>query len=86
MGLDTVELVLATEKHFDIEIPDRVAETLETVSSLHNFVVAELERTGRPRDAAVVFNELRQLICENFGVVPEQVVPEARFVQDLLMD
>lgn len=86
MGLDTVELVLATENHFDLEIPDRVAETLTTVGQLHGFVVAELERLGRPRDAAAVFTELHQLICEQFGVEPEQVVPDARFVQDLLMD
>ena len=64
MGLDTVELVLATENHFDLEIPDRVAETLTTVGQLHGFVVAELERLGRPRDAAAVFTELHQLICE----------------------
>jgi acyl carrier protein len=86
MGLDTVELVLATEKHFDIEIPDRVAETLTTVGHLHGFVVAGLERAARPRDAAAVFTELRQLICDQAGIAPEQVVPQARFVQDLFMD
>ena len=86
MGLDTVELVLVTEKHFDIEIPDRVAETLTTVGRLHEFVVTELENAGRPRDAAVVFIELRELICDQAGVTPEQVVPEARFVEDLFLD
>ena len=36
MGLDTVELVMAVEEHFEIEIPDEIAATLETVGQLHN--------------------------------------------------
>lgn len=86
MGLDTVELILVTEDRFGIEIPDPVAETLTTVGALHNFVVAELERTGRPRDADRVFTELRELICHHFAVEPEEVVAEASFVKDLHMD
>jgi acyl carrier protein len=31
MGLDSVELVMATEERFGIEIPDRIAGTLVTV-------------------------------------------------------
>lgn len=86
MGLDTVELILATEDHFGIEIPDPAAETLTTVGALHGFIVSELERTGRPRDADIVFTELRDLICDQFAVEPHEVVAEARFIQDLHMD
>ena len=31
-SLDTVELVMAFEEEFDIEIPDEVAETIQTVA------------------------------------------------------
>jgi acyl carrier protein len=86
MGLDSVELVMSTEEHFGIEIPDQIAETLFTVGSLHEFVLLELRRLGRGRDEEVVFAELRELICDQLGVRPERVVPEARFVQDLKMD
>ena len=87
MGLDTVELVMAVEEHFDIEIPNDVAETLTTVGILHSFVVSELQRLRRqPVDPATVFTELRELICHHAGVKPEQVVPEATFVDDLGMD
>lgn len=86
MGLDSVELVMATEERFGIEIPDHIAETLFTVGSLHDFVVSELQRVGRPRDAEVVFVDLRELICVQLGIKPERVVPEARFVQDLNID
>ena len=86
MGLDSVELVMNTEEHFGIQIPDHIAEKLFTVRSLHNFVVSELQRVGKPRDADLVFAELRELICDQLGIKPERVVPEARFVQDLRID
>lgn len=86
MGLDSVELVMNTEEHFGIEIPDHVAATLFTVGDLHGFVVAELSRAGRPRSPEVVFAELRDLICDQLGIEPERVVPTARFVQDLRID
>ena len=86
MGLDSVELVMNTEEHFGIEIPDRVAETLFTVGDLHGFIVAELNRLGRPRNSEVVFVELRELICEQFGIRPERVVAEAGIAKDLGID
>jgi len=75
-----------TEEHFGIEIPDHVAETLFTVGDLHGFVVAELNRCGRPQDPGIVFGELRELICDQLGTESERVGPAARFVQDLRID
>jgi acyl carrier protein len=86
MGLDSVELVMNTEEHFGVGIPDEVAEKLFTVNDLHNFVVSELERVGRTKNREAVFAELRELICDQLGIKPERVVPEARFVQDLEID
>lgn len=86
MGLDSVELVMNTEEHFAIEIPDHIAETLFTVGDLHGFVVAELNRCGRPQSPEAVFGELRKLICDQLGIEPEHVVPAARFLQDLGID
>lgn len=87
MGLDTVELVLSVEKIFAIELSDEVAARLLTVGDLHEFVVAELIRRQRPdvnRD--IVYDLLRNIICLQLGVAPEQVTPGARFVQDLHAD
>jgi acyl carrier protein len=86
MGLDSVELVMATEAEFGIAIPDEVAGTLFTVGQLHSFVVSELERVGRSRSPAVVFAELRELICDQTGIDPSRVVPEAHIVKDLGID
>lgn len=87
MGLDSVELVMSVEKHFGITIPDYDASTLTTVGKLHCWVVHELTRLKRPEvDSTVVFQELRQLICDQLGIAPDRVIPEARFVQDLHVD
>lgn len=39
-SLDTVELVMAFEESFDIEIPDEDAEKIQTVQDAINYVVA----------------------------------------------
>jgi acyl carrier protein len=87
MGLDSVELVMAVEQHFGVSIPDSDASTLVTVGKLHAWVVNELLRLNRPDvEAGVVFEQLRELVCDQLRIAPERVVPEARFVQDLHMD
>lgn len=87
MGLDAVELVMKVEKHFGIDIPDAQAEKLETVGLLHAFVWDELRRRGRKdKGYTQVFDELRELICEQLGVHPRVVVAEAHFVKDLRID
>ncbi|HAS80259.1 MAG TPA: acyl carrier protein [Fusobacteriaceae bacterium] len=39
-SLDTVELIMAFEEEFDIEIPDADAEKIKTVQDVLNFVEA----------------------------------------------
>ena len=87
MGLDAVEIVMKVEEHFDIEIPDEDASTLETVGLLHEFVYKELQRRGRTGIGYnQVFEELRGIICAQLGVHPREVVSEAHFVRDLRVD
>jgi acyl carrier protein len=87
MGLDSVELVLSVERHFAVNIPDSDASTLTTVGKLHDWVVNELQRLKRPEvDPSAVFIEIRRLICDQLGIEPERVTPDARFVQDLHVD
>jgi acyl carrier protein len=87
MGLDTVELVMAVEEQFAIEIPDEIAATLETVGLLHGFVVSQLQRRSLlPIDDAAVFSKLRDIICEQTGIDPDRIVPDAYFVKDLHLD
>jgi acyl carrier protein len=87
MGLDTVELVMAVEEHFEIEIPDEIAATLDTVGLLHRYLVSVLQRKRLLRvDETAVFSELRDIICKQTGIAPERIVPDASFVKDLRLD
>ncbi|TAD77108.1 MAG: acyl carrier protein [Oscillatoriales cyanobacterium] len=40
-SLDTVELVMALEEEFDIEIPDEAAESISTVQSAVDYILAQ---------------------------------------------
>jgi len=86
-GLDTVELVIKVEKDFGIQIPNAEAARLVSVGDLHRTVVDALRRQGRfEGDAAHVYAQLRDLICAQLGVRPKDVVPSARFVDNLGAD
>jgi acyl carrier protein len=42
-SLDTVELVMALEEEFDIEIPDEAAEQIDTVQKAVDFISNKVE-------------------------------------------
>jgi acyl carrier protein len=87
MGLDTVELVMKVEKDFGIQIPDADAARLVSVGDLHRYVIDQLHRQSRfDGDAAQIYAQLRDLICTQLGVEPDDVIPSARFVDDLGAD
>jgi hypothetical protein len=52
MGLATVELVMAVEKEFELEIPDAAAEKMFSFGDMHAFLESELKRLGREGDSA----------------------------------
>jgi acyl carrier protein len=87
VGLDTVELLLSTEELFGISIPDEVAEHIFTVGQLRDFIVDQQRKRGVPNvDGNIVFDQLRTLISHHLAVKPEEVVPHARFIEDLRAD
>ena len=45
-SLDTVELVMALEEEFDIEIPDEAAEQIDTVGKAVEHISSEIEATA----------------------------------------
>lgn len=56
MGLDAVELVLAFEEEFGINIPDSAAEKIRTPRDVIDFVIEERRRVQQMN--------LRSLVCE----------------------
>jgi acyl carrier protein len=87
MGLDSVEIVMKVENHFDISIPDDVAEKLSTVGLLHEYVYAELQRKKR-RDVGYsqVFDDIRDILVKQLGIDSRQIQRESHFIHDLRID
>jgi len=86
MGLDSVELVMAIEEEFDIDIPDGDAEKIQTVGDMQRQVLETLRQLGETPDADSGLSKLRKITVNQIGVRPEQVRPEARWIEDLGLD
>ena len=87
MGLDVVELVLATEKEFELDIPDADAEKIFTPRRLADYVLA---RAGNAADAKgwtqdYVLQKVIQLTAVQLGIPIEKIHPDDHFVKDLDM-
>ena len=83
MGLDIVELVMATERTFNFHIPDEDACGLTTVGKLHEYVRANAP--GASEDPEL-WEHLVDLIEKETGVRRDAIRPEATFVYDLRLD
>jgi len=83
MGLDAVEMVMAIEEEFSIEISNECASPLLTVGEMHAFILGALRSRGESPDAADLWERLKAIVIDQLGVGPEAVIPSARFVEDL---
>ena len=85
MGLDTVELVMAVEQEFGIDIPNSEAGKMERVGDMHAFVVMALRQRDEAAvvDADQIWIRLREVVVEQWGVRPDEVTPTAHFIYDL---
>ena len=69
------------------EIPDDKAVRIFTVGDMHAYLVSELQRLGRTDlDEVGIFDKMRDIICQQTGIKPGEVVPNASFVKDLRLD
>ena len=62
MGLDTVELVMAIEDEFGIEIPNEDAPKLGVIGDLFDYVVQALRRRGETPDEAQTWERFRAAV------------------------
>lgn len=63
MGLDTVELVVAFEEHFQLAIPNRVAETIGTVEQAAAAITQLKSLPADPSRTAVYYQLLARLLA-----------------------
>ncbi|MEQ1534163.1 MAG: hypothetical protein HOO97_02905 [Sideroxydans sp.] len=83
MGLDTIELVLSSEKHFGVSVPDERAEKTITVEQFAQLLYELRTQTANPMPFENVILELQQLVSKQFKIPIEKVLPDAEFVKDL---
>ena len=92
MGLDTVEIVMATERAFGVQISSADAAQCRTVGDLHRCVMRllaeryQLDGLVRIVDPETSWNLLVPLIVEHTGLRPEQIRPDAEWGRDLGID
>jgi len=77
MGLDTVELLMAIEERFGIEIPDKEASEMRTVGDMQRFILSKLnisdEKTCLTQQA---FHLIRRTAISDFGVSRRTLKPD----------
>ncbi len=77
MGLDSVELVMAFEEEFGLEIADEDAEKMTTVGEVFDYLRNRLT-TIPPEDCLTqrVFYRLRRALIENYGLQRHMISPD----------
>ena len=76
MGLDGVELIMAVEESFGIQIADEEAGALLTVGDLHNLVLAKLHGQSPDRClTSVAFYRLRRAFMDGLRVNRRDISP-----------
>jgi hypothetical protein len=79
MGLDAVELTMAVEEAFDIEIADQEAVKLNTVGQMYAYVVSRLAFPQRERCASsAVFYRTRRALMDLYGTQRRSITPSTR--------
>lgn len=72
MGLDSVELIIEVEKHFNISIPDKEAEKIYTVQDFADCVYTKVLLNATERcKSQLLFYKLRNHFTEKLGVSKE---------------
>jgi acyl carrier protein len=83
MGLDVIEIVMALEKEFELQIPDKDAMTLARVGEISDYIVRRLQERGESPKANEVFERVKNVIVKTLDVEPERVSRETHFIYDL---
>lgn len=86
MGLDTVELIVCTEKYFDISIPDPEAAKLNTVQDIADCVFAKLSEKNEVWKKSDVEKAVIDIVSDCSGIPVHEIRLEHRMTFDLGLD
>ncbi len=84
MGLDSVELLINVEKHFDINIPDPEAAKIYTLQDFADCVYSKVQTNpSQACKSKVLFYRLRIYFQTRFGISRDDFYPQ-RLIGDLI--
>lgn len=86
MGLESVELVMAIEDEFGIQIAEADAPTLAVLGDMHAYIVRALIDRGESPDETDAWERLSAVVVEQLGVRPAEVTRTAHIAYDLGAD
>jgi hypothetical protein len=86
MGLDGVELVMALEDAFGIEIPDEEASQIRTVGELFNCVLNKIGTGTVTATTDELWNKFCDVFVNQTGVNRSEIRKDAEIVADLGVD
>ena len=87
MGLDTVELIINMEKHFDIAIPDQEAGQINTVQDIVNCVYAKIStRQQKNVDIKEIERTVIGIVSEFSGIPVSEIQLSHSITGDLGLD
>lgn len=79
MGLDSVELLINVEKHFDIHIPDPEAAKINTLQDFADCVYSKIKiNPSEVCKSRVLFYKLRIYFQNKFGILPADFYSKKR--------
>lgn len=83
MGLDSVEIILATENSFRITISDKEVAKIYTVGDLYELILLKLNANDIDKQ---IWDKLVRIISHQTSHPPSKIRPESHFVDDLGVD
>jgi acyl carrier protein len=84
MGLDTVELLITVEKHFDISISNNEAEKISTVQDFADYVYNKVSlNTSERCKSQLLFYKIKNHFIGHLDVSKDHFLPDAK-IKDLL--
>ena len=82
-GLDVTEYVERIECEFEIVVPAEAAEGFATLGDLCGYAAGERQRQGLPLSHDEIWDAVRRITSEEFGVVADELRRDTRYVEDL---
>ncbi len=85
MGLDQVELLLALEEEFGIEIPDNARSQMTTVGDVYDWIRKQVGANPNECLSQHVFYQMRNALVKNYGLERGKVKPSTK-ITDLISE